>query len=887
MPEIITIPDIQGNFYGGRPYTVNLSLGYAENPSNLTINVVNEIGQYSKPNLNYNTIVNIKIGDVNFNGYLISYDILNSVPQKELELRYIDCSRLLDVWYVGLHKRHGINQQAKWNYNNVINTVNQKSRDGKNTTPYLAILGVELHPCDVNRDGNINGIDAALQVDWCDPCPTCPPNKYEFRCGGENDLMIFDVGYTFIDLLEYFGIPVPEKIREYPKFYRDYTGKLRDVLQSWCQDFGYTFYWDYSATSIAGGIKLVDRTVPISVNYNPNLCDVNDISEGETIENSFVTNTISYYQREGMVKEYNCEGMDFYTLKCLKYRDLINPSNYSNVDVLIRWKELAISLSYYSDSLRDCLYWFNYYNITKASDAKAYEWTEQDDKSASYKLNTSKIFKELGGMKIRRVIDVNDPFFKNCEELLGDDLKIYKDRSEKDMKRDSSNPSYYFFIGEVDEELLKNAYLDDAKIANDYFGKFWLRRTNAVTCASAGSNPRYSNVNIECPDGNGRWYSQTLDSVYLDFANFGHQEGSEIDEFLIKTSQDQNKTYDQTVDIGYGNTQTYSPNASFILVERDAKWYPNSNQMSDYAGTLDYYRKLVFNRVDASSAGRPEVIRLINPQWAENPNIYLFVVQEINGSELPITISEIPNFLEPDQLKKITADANDTAVCKSYSDVNGGGQKTIGTYGLTSNETAWVTFDGFQFMVPVEATELITRQFVSPFNTIPENNDEGSYKVMARQSFNVPVCIPKIQNSLINWTSPNSVGSCEVNFSDISDDDIAVFALGTCIPSNEQLQRIHTEKNVMLSISNDKPEKTKKFQIVGTPKNSPLISQGLDSIDIRVSDEGVFTSYSLSDKIRRPISTELLLLKKQLENIKTYNRIPTVNNYPTRKSGNS
>jgi hypothetical protein len=883
MSKLITIPEVKGNFYGGLPYNVSLNIGYSNSPSTLTINVINEKGSYSKPNLSYSRSVNIKIGDLNFNGYLVAYKNNKTVPQKDLELVYKDCSCLLDKYQIGLHKRHGINTKAKFNYKNkfINKDLNLKGNLINYEPPFLVILGEELHPCDINRDGVIDGKDKSLLIDWCDPCLNCPPEKTEFRCTANADFKIFDVGYTFIELLETFGIGVPLVVRNYPKIYRQYTGSLRNVLQSWCQDFGFSFYWNFNASSIGHGIRLIDRSVPISVNYSPDTCDTTDIYEGETIENSFVTNTISYYQREGEIKNYPCNDMTYYTLDCIKLSDFYEFKRLDELRETIRNKEIAIALSYYSDSLRDCYYWFNAYSMYDA-DAARINIIEDGEELSNPEGVKSKIKKGLGELKIKQVIsyldksNVPDPLFQECQKMLGDQIEDYNKYSLDNNKDPSKNQyAYYFFIADWNEELHAKDFAWDNGFATEIMGRHWIKITNLPTC---GGNGKYSEVTVDSPDGQGKWVSKTLDSIYFPFTNYGHEEGSRIDNLITDTKQNQDKTSDVSVSLADGVEKIYKSLASFIHLERDGKWYPNSNELSNYEGILNYYKRLVFNVVEQDS-----FISKINPSWAANPNMKLFVVKEVKGP-LEVTISSIENFLEPSQLKKIYSDGEDNDVCKyvDQQDVEKS-QKVIGSYGLIDNKTAWLTFDGFQCMVPAGGTELLQDVATTRFELTGPIVPEERYKVLVRQSTNIPSCIPKIQHSAINWTSPAGVGASEVNFTDISDDDIRVFSPRTCIPSKELLEKIHQEKNVLTSVSSFRPEKTLEFQIVGAPKNSPSIREGLDGIQIKVSDNGIFTSYSLSDKLRQPPSPEIAALKAAYKQGKVFK---SVESYPTKNPAN-
>jgi hypothetical protein len=74
----------------------------------------------------------------------------------------------------------------------------------------LIILGRELHPCDVNKDGSLSS-NEIKSYDPCDPCPNCPTDKYDKndRCDQLSYLKVFDVAYTFDELIDgLHGIPL-------------------------------------------------------------------------------------------------------------------------------------------------------------------------------------------------------------------------------------------------------------------------------------------------------------------------------------------------------------------------------------------------------------------------------------------------------------------------------------------------------------------------------------------------------------------------------------------------------------------------------------------------------------------------------------------------------
>lgn len=866
MPTNLTIPEIKGNFYGGFPYSIDLNVGTFDSASTLNISVINENGVYSTPRLSYSNPVTISMGSMTFNGYLVEYKKNRSVGQKTLELSYVDCSCLLDKTFVGLHKRHGINKSLNglYDYKPTLNFKGiesnlKKERENSN----LIIVGKEIHPCDKNKNGIIDDQDLASFVDWCDPCQSCPPDKYKHTCPSLNDLEIFDVAYSFDELCDKLDIAIPD-IDNIGTVLRTYTGTLRSVLQSWCNEFAMSFYWNFGATNIRGGLVLFDRSVPITINTNIDECTTTEILEGESIRNNFATSTISYYQRAGDNKSYNCTNSEFYTLHALRVRDLMNKENYSDdIDVKIRWRELAICLSYYSSALRDCMWWFNYYGLKNATETKKLVMNKFEALQAG---SISKILKPFGNMRILKVIDHADSAnFENCKEQLGDAVKIYDKRSS-DLKRDINNPSYYFFVAQYDKELLTSQANLDVSLANEFIGNHWIKITSGPGCGGGGASERYGNISVDDPEGGAEWKSATGDSIFADFVKFGHEKGSAIDNFI----QENNIALEDAeegsllMDVGNGVMREFDLTKSLIYKKRKASWYPHSSEMSNYQDLMKYYQELCWSLVNVSLGGQDaDFLSKLDIEYKGRNDVALFVVQEIDENSLPITISEVKNFLEPDKMKVIRGTPQNSDVCLSFSEANQNAKSKdgpiLGSYGLVSNNSAWVTFDGFGFMAPVQATEL--SKVIQDSSFMSDGEIEDGYKVRATSSFNVPICIPKIQQSVVQLSKEiDSSPRHELSFLEISDGDLEVFSPNSCIPSKEAIQSIHEAKSASIAKSKIGPERTSEYQVVGVaPQSIPSIGEGLDSLKIVVSDNGVFTTFALSDKIAKPFSEAVIL----------------------------
>lgn len=869
MSTLITIPQIKGDFYGGMPYSVDLQVGTFATPSTLNISVINESGIYSKPKLSYKDTVTIVVGSLTFVGYLIEYKSNRSVLQKEMVLSYEDCSCLLDRYYVGLHKRHGFNS-GTITYSPTLNFKGLKE-ETKPVSKYLIIVGHELHPCDINKDGRIDFIDMEDQIDWCDPCPSCPPDKYQYRCSALNDLKVFDVGYSFKELCDKIGITCPS-IPSVDNIIRTYTGTLRSVLQSWCSEFALSYYWNFGASDLANGLVLFDRSIPITLNTDIDECKATEVTYGESIKNNFATSTISYYEREGQTKSYTCTSSEIYTLQCLRLRDLLNPEYIdSDIDEKIRWNELAICLSYYSSSLRDCLWWFNYYGIQNADAAEKYV-TSLLERNNPYKINelNAKTIAPLGNMRILEVISSKDySRFKLCKEELGESVKVYDSRSTDIMQRDEADPSYYFFVAEYSDELANDLGERDKMLAERFLGNHWLRITEGPGCDGCGiTNQRYNQIQIDDPEGGDvKWFDASNASAFAGFTKYGHQENSNIANLLQKNRvpDNLNDAMAMTVDLGGGVTKEYNATSSFIYKTRSASWYPSKADAPNYQSMLEYYKWISPVLVGKNEQGQDsKILGALNPAYVGATNIALFIVQEIQEKTLPITITKIDHFLEPDTLKEIRGKAEENEGCVSYNNVNQNSDPNkgpiLGSYGLAGNETAWVTFDGFSFMAPVQATELndtITSTASDPDGVFTS----PGYRVRATSSQSIPVCIPKIQQSVIDISDGLAdTPRHELNYINITDDDIRIFGNRSCLPDQATLLDIHKAKSSATTRSKIGPEKNCEYQLVGVaPDGLPTIGEGLDSVTVKLADNGVFTNFTLSDKIAAPFSNEVAM----------------------------
>ena len=314
----VNFPNISIDNVNKKVYAVDLS-GGGQEPFNLRLNYVDDI----KATFNLDTIspIEVRIGSFfTFKGYAVSFSKKQSVSSgTTCELVLVDTSIILDKLWVGLKGKHGggqplikrsvtlANTTAPPLVN--LNTLYSTQRTDPKTNGLsvfladpndsdLILLGSYIDPCaDQNND---------QVTDECDPCSDIATSKID--CQKSRSFEILDVDYSFSELKAALDgrVSFGNNINLPTNYRAQYTGSLREVLNNWCQDFGWTFYWDNNANSIffinlSTGINIDDLNLENTLN-----CKIEEFSESRSIEDIKKTVNIAYYGKAGEVKNYTC-----------------------------------------------------------------------------------------------------------------------------------------------------------------------------------------------------------------------------------------------------------------------------------------------------------------------------------------------------------------------------------------------------------------------------------------------------------------------------------------------------------------------------------------------------------------------------------------------------
>jgi hypothetical protein len=277
---ITTVPSIIGPNYGGTIYGLSLSAGYSKEPSKLTLNIVNPIGEYSPPTVGGNSKVQVSFGSFRFIGIPWSWTINESAAEKTLQVELIDGSVILDRHYVLLWKKGFFGDRGSpFPTEKVFDLT-----DIEYLVPILQNgvirfkienLGVEKIRSTSNQAASSSG--NVLYV-----------GKEEFK---DSECTLPGTYYTLDQLQSVSPVNINLNV---PNGYRaTHEGSLREVIAQWCNDTGYDFYWDFSSDSI-GYYKSSDGITSIS-NISPSSnSKIIEKSETTTAEGTFAQVGFAY-----------------------------------------------------------------------------------------------------------------------------------------------------------------------------------------------------------------------------------------------------------------------------------------------------------------------------------------------------------------------------------------------------------------------------------------------------------------------------------------------------------------------------------------------------------------------------------------------------------------
>lgn len=789
----MTIKDTPNILVDGQnvyPYSVDFNYGGSEKGS-ITIKYVNRDGVYSVPDLDSEKPVKIKIGNfATIDGYVVETEYSQETNGGIIQtVSYDDSSIILDKIVIGLKGINGpgFNTESTGSFNGVI------------------LIGSQLDPC----EGMEN-----LPVDPCAPlCEEKNNERDSFDCNKEKRLKILQVDYNFNDLRAALAAKV--NIGSFPvavnlDYRASYTGTLREVLQSWCSDFGLGFYWDSNA------VYFYDLSVGIPVNTA-------GIENGNSIirytENKSIRNNVSkiksvYFGMEGEEREYSCSANSSKALemKAITLFDLISdtarpggtsspaysylrdrydPKNKNMANAVSNFYD-SVVLSYYSDKLRDLYFLYEREGIT--SPTKMEEWIAA---------NPSRTIPALGDLKPKKVLHKNSTDSKIQE--LWTKAKAHLDLTPNDAALFEERGGY-FVIASYNE--IKHQSLSDMEksLAENFMGKYWIRPF------SAGNDYTY-----DAPDGNVMFYSN----------------GSEIQfPFLNDLPDDIKRASDFLQDLiqaSVADGEGVISDQKFLLLERTPIWSPSrkSTVMEKFLATVTPFQIV--------NLGQPDIDGL-NYLGSDTEDIY-------SNSDFIFQVFTKPKKLDLNILGGSKEEINPL-------DAKNTGKRTeflglLTSYGLNSALSRSYTVKAPGSTVKINIPSQSGDRFGSEY---------GGYTILANGTNftnNFTVELGKKQSVLgDSTTQTNKDVSAQLVFKDATQNLLKYLeASGTqsCGYNSAAINALLLKFNSRQKTFPNSERIVKTYDISGIPETKFTLRDGLQNFSITFGENGIHSSISFAN----------------------------------------
>lgn len=856
---IVDVPYVKISGIKYPVYSVDYSIN-GESISTLVVDFVCEDELLREPLLNTQSLTTINISDkIVFTGYAVASEISESVSSgRSMQVRYVDTSILLDKLFVGLHGVHGDSK---------VRTI-RTERTGSYTVPTpdtsgtffnIVLVGNYVDPCE------------GLSYDYIDPCDACPSHEEltsilqnntskEINCINEIQTRILDVRYNFQELISKLsskGIKFVNTPAVNVNYYGRFTGTAREVLKSWCNELGLTFYWNN------GSVNFVDLKFGININ-DTNLyedCQLISKKTSKSIENNSYRGNIYYYGGEGRIIENDCSSKNAYRLSMLPitlkdifwsyindgsiggksvglspyiskyytFKDSPNP-DYRDKNS-IEGLQLACVLSYHSEHLRDLFLLHHFYGITNFDSL----------------VGTNKSLLLLG---IEKVVEVHD-YSEVSDDYTGEDPAdriFHNELTAKDRE----------FCREEKGKMLKiiynKAYHDRFKalekaLAREFMGRYWISYLSD------------RNYQISGPDGSPVFYT-TKGVPNFPFLEF-------IPESIRASSVFLNKILKQTRENNSPEGDIVSEiKRNFILLDRKAAWEPTS-LTEDFIKADKYLEKIspFYLGPFKSTAGDDTEKKLAHEE------VFIIAYDTIAKDNLQIDISEIYHPTETEN-KNIPTDSSFAGITSYY------GLRASGTKKYHIN--FWL--DGLvdiDIIMPVQAHDDFGNGF-SGYTVIatPKPMQVITKSLLQKKEVIVGDCPQLFGNN--SYGVDNTVSS-NIVFKDLSSPISSVIegAGGTCGYSVPLIKNLINDYKYKSSFPKQIEAVSVIYDIKGLPARTVSLSDGLNSLSIRLdSDGGIATSLSFSNMPKVTISESIIskeVERNQLRRLAKFNPVSSSN----------
>jgi hypothetical protein len=821
-------------------YSIDLSGGGSE-AAQLKISFISRAGEADSYALNTSELKTIVIGNFyTFKGYIVSCSERQSVSSGiTCELTLVDESVILDKLWVGLKGKHGgspapllkkanltpAQNASSINFAKVSNITLQASNSNTNINDLkifltkgnfpinnLILVGNAIDPCQNYEDEN--------PKDPCDPCSSTEAGASNFNCEKSRALDILNVNYTFADLI----LEASRRVKFKQTFsssisYRaDYTGSLREVLNNWCKDYGYSFYWDPKESAVdfidlKSGINILD-------DHNFGQCRLEEKIISRSIEGVTKNANIAYFGSNGDIKPYTCSSTQGDTsdtprtvllqpLSLEKLADGNGPllNQYLTRENFIRC--IAARRADPSDNLRDGFVWkeiLGYTNPVKV-ELGYHSLLGFDIKAVCYEGTTSS-----------QVSDGLD--FQACKNLYNasfNDTTIFTGDGEAKRLKDAG--AYFILVSKRTQSVKKF----EEGVINNFCGRYWAAATNASdesVSAPDGNIRSVQSITKKTGAGNNNKWSFILPEI-----NIMHPLIKNGNIGIIRESQPNITTTETLTET---TTTIDAQGENYIILDRPPSWiiHPESEDQREDTKYLGF-RSVGAEQVGSFNLDSTIYDVLLVPSYEGQ-----------SGNSLTVTSSTV-----------------------EHPNENGS------TFGISSSTTTKVNFQYASSMASI-------KRIGSQISVImPTSKTYRAKKSRQRTTFggevNIKVLVPKLEILIADSNvSPQSAYdefvSFNVNPIDITDNDISKFVRTSkgCVIDSAAVFTYADSIMSNLNINQMKAKRTISYSVLGLPSVSYTPLDGLTSFSVRLDQSGTKTSLSFSDVL--PVSISDNLKKNQI-----------------------
>ena len=354
--EDIRVNGIAGRVFNKYIYSFSMNIGYSESPSTIVLNAVTESESSDSSQLALDKSFTIQIGPKTYKQMSLFSSEENYEAGKNITTyTFIDPSFILDKIYIGLldrQKNGGLRDTYPINY-----PVSCEVCGG--VEEFYMYNVHELRVFRTAKEVNVDSRGGYIIL-----------GTEEFTT---TDCDLADIRYTFSDLISALNtanvqnlIQINTPADKNPNYRQSYIGTLREVLSSWCVDFGYTFYFDVADNRL----KFMDLTSPVSnstineiksiltKNKGSHVQDSNDIapyissySTKKTLENTYDQNHISIYKKGSRNRSSSKKYYKNTTFFSATLKNIVGGSD-SNYGRTLDELHEAIAISKYFPNLR-------------------------------------------------------------------------------------------------------------------------------------------------------------------------------------------------------------------------------------------------------------------------------------------------------------------------------------------------------------------------------------------------------------------------------------------------------------------------------------------------------------------------------------------------------